>query len=240
MSSVVVGGTRGIGYALASQLLSKKLMSRVVVTGRSKPAALPEGMHFVPMDLSAPEEQVVAACRAVKDSAGGPLEALFLVAASDAAGGKWNETKASDMMRSYLVNVVGPMVVTQQLVPLLEQGRGKLLVNVSTRMASIDDNGSGGSAAYRCSKAALNMWNKNLSVEMLSIKSLLFHPGIVATDLLATAFYGKTAKEMMASDPKFASQKTPEKAASELIAVCMGPDAKSGHFYDYAGKEVPW
>ena len=240
MSSVVLGGTRGIGFALASQLLSQKLFRCVVVTGRSKPAeAMPDGMQFVPMDLSAPEDQLVAACTAVKECAGEALEALFVVAGA-AAAGKWNETKASDMVHSYQVNVVGPMVVTQQLVPALEKGSGKLLVNVSTRMASIDDNGSGGAAAYRCSKAALNMWNKNLSVELPHIKCVLYHPGIVGTELLAVTFYGKTAKELIATDAKFASLKTPEKAAAELIAVCMAPTTKSGHFYDYAGKELPW
>ncbi len=104
----------------------------MVITGRSKPDSLPEGMLFVPMDLSASEEQLVASCEAVKREAGEALEAVFMVAASEAAGGKWNTTKASDMMHSFLVNVVGPMLVTQQLMPALERGSGKLLVNVST------------------------------------------------------------------------------------------------------------
>ncbi len=241
MTSIVVGGTRGIGYALASQLLSKKLMGRVVVTGRTKPASLAEGMVFVPMDLSASEEQLVAACEAVKQHAGETSEALFFLAASDAAGGKWNKTSASDMMRSFAVSVVGPMVVTQQLVPSLEKGAGKLLVSVSASYGSIAANTTGGAAAYRCSKAALNMWNKSLSVELPSIKTLLYHPGVVQTDLLASAFYGgKTAQELLASNKGFARLKTPEAAAAELIAVCMGPDVKSGHFYDFAVKELPW
>ncbi len=241
MSSVVIGGTRGIGFALASQLLSQRLMSRVVVTGRSQPASLPEGMRYVPMDLSAPEEELVAACEAVKRDAGEAHEALFLVAASDAAGGKLNQTKASDMTRSYLVNVVGPMLVAQQLVPALEKGKGKLLVALSAASASIAGNTTGGAAAYRCSKAALNMWSKSLAAELPSIKTLLYHPGLVQTDLLAYAFYGgKTAKELLATHRGFGKLKTPEVAAQELIAVCMGPNTKSGHFYDFSGKELPW
>jgi hypothetical protein len=46
-------------------------------------------------------------------------------------------------------------------------------------MGSIDDNGSGGSYAYRTSKAALNIVNKSMSVDLAHrrITSVLLHPG---------------------------------------------------------------
>ena len=37
---------------------------------------------------------------------------------------------------------------------------------ISTGMASIADNGSGGLYAYRCSKAAVNMLAKGMSVDL--------------------------------------------------------------------------
>jgi NAD(P)-dependent dehydrogenase (short-subunit alcohol dehydrogenase family) len=109
-------------------------------------------------------------------------------------------------------------------------------------MASIDDNGSGGEAAYRCSKAALNMMNKCWSCEIPDLKCILFHPGIVGTDLLANSFFGAPKEELLKTNERFQSFKTPEQSAAELIKICVTEekDRVSGEFYDYAGKEIKW
>jgi NAD(P)-dependent dehydrogenase (short-subunit alcohol dehydrogenase family) len=46
-------------------------------------------------------------------------------------------------------------------------------------MGSIDDNTSGGSYAYRASKAALNIVNKSLSADLAghNVVCTLLHPG---------------------------------------------------------------
>ena len=46
-------------------------------------------------------------------------------------------------------------------------------------MGSIDDNTSGGSYAYRASKAALNIVNKSLSADLAghNVECTLLHPG---------------------------------------------------------------
>ena len=55
---------------------------------------------------------------------------------------------------------------------------------LSTRSGSIGDNGSGGHYAYRCSKAALNMAVKSLSVDLRKrgILTVALHPGSVRTE----------------------------------------------------------
>ena len=52
------------------------------------------------------------------------------------------------------------------------------------RSGSIGDNGSGGHYAYRCSKAALNMAVKSISIEFAqrSIVAAVLHPSSVATE----------------------------------------------------------
>lgn len=47
------------------------------------------------------------------------------------------------------------------------------------QMGSIDDNTSGGSYAYRASKAALNIVNKSLSADLAgnNVQCTLLHPG---------------------------------------------------------------
>lgn len=50
------------------------------------------------------------------------------------------------------------------------------------QMGSVDDNGSGGSYAYRASKAALNIINKSLSIDLAGdgVTCVLLHPGTAA------------------------------------------------------------
>jgi len=57
-------------------------------------------------------------------------------------------------------------------------------VFIGTRSGSIGDNGSGGHYAYRCSKAALNMAVKSLSIDFAprGVITAVLHPGSVATE----------------------------------------------------------
>ncbi len=59
------------------------------------------------------------------------------------------------------------------------------VVMMSTKVASIDDNSGGGNYAYRCSKIALNMAMKNLSIEMKDrgVLVMSMHPGWVQTSM---------------------------------------------------------
>jgi NAD(P)-dependent dehydrogenase (short-subunit alcohol dehydrogenase family) len=56
---------------------------------------------------------------------------------------------------------------------------------VTSRVGSIDDNGSGGNWGYRASKTAVNMIGINLMHELKprGIAVALLHPGLVATDM---------------------------------------------------------
>ena len=68
--------------------------------------------------------------------------------------------------------------------PQSAEGAGATIVaNVTSKMGSIDDNGSGGSYAYRASKCALNIVTKSLSIDLkdLGIDTILLHPGWVMT-----------------------------------------------------------
>ena len=60
-----------------------------------------------------------------------------------------------------------------------------MIVNVTSKMGSIDDNTSGGYYAYRASKSALNMITKSLAVDLskFGINVIALHPGWVKTDM---------------------------------------------------------
>jgi NAD(P)-dependent dehydrogenase (short-subunit alcohol dehydrogenase family) len=87
------------------------------------------------------------------------------------------------MAEQYRINTLGPLRVTEALVDNLHEG-SKVAI-VSSRVGSIEDNGSGGNYGYRASKAAVNMVGTNLKHELLprGIAVGLLHPGLVATDM---------------------------------------------------------
>nr|ACO11407.1 C-factor [Caligus rogercresseyi] len=60
-----------------------------------------------------------------------------------------------------------------------------VILQMSTAVASINENAGGGNYAYRCSKTALNMSMKNTSLELgpKGILVLSMHPGWVLTDM---------------------------------------------------------
>ena len=87
------------------------------------------------------------------------------------------------MAEQYRVHTLGPLRVTEALVDNLH--RGSRVAIVTSRVGSIEDNGSGGNYGYRASKAAVNMVGINLKHELLprGIAVALLHPGLVATDM---------------------------------------------------------
>ena len=87
------------------------------------------------------------------------------------------------MAEQYRINTLGPLRVTEALTDNLQKG-SKVAI-VSSRVGSIEDNGSGGNYGYRASKAAVNMIRTNLRHELppRGIAVAILHPGLVATDM---------------------------------------------------------
>ncbi len=88
-----------------------------------------------------------------------------------------------EMLLQYEVNALGPLRVTEALADNLQTG-SKVAI-VTSRVGSIEDNGSGGNWGYRASKTAVNMIGTNLMHELKprGIAVALLHPGLVATDM---------------------------------------------------------
>lgn len=83
------------------------------------------------------------------------------------------------------VNAFGPLRVVQQFLPLLEKGRQKLIVNISSEAGSIADCRRENQFAYCMSKAALNMQSKILQNYLgpRGFKVLAVHPGWMRTNM---------------------------------------------------------
>jgi len=123
-------------------------------------------------------------------------------------------------------NTLGPMRVTEAFLGNVEQGRQKKVVTITSKMGSIDDNGSGGSYAYRSSKTAVNMVVKSLSIDLAGrgITCVVVHPGWVRTD--------------MGGPNGLISPEQSIAGIRRLVAGLVPADA--GKFFNYDGQPIPW
>lgn len=125
--------------------------------------------------------------------------------------------------RQFEVNALGALLVTSIMQSHLVQGSKIILM--TSRMGSIDDNGSGSYYGYRMSKAALNMAGVNLAHDFRSkgIAVAILHPGMVATEM--TGRHGIPVSE----------------SADGLIARIDELRLQdSGGFWHANGERLPW
>lgn len=82
------------------------------------------------------------------------------------------------------INCIGPLRVTQQLLPRLSRGHATV-ANISSKMGSAADNTSGGSYAYRASKSALLNVSRSMAHDLAGhgLLVIALHPGWVRTDM---------------------------------------------------------
>ena len=139
---------------------------------------------------------------------------------------RFSTVSKENMLNTFSPNVCGTLNVCQALVDLISKSQEKLIVSISSKMGSIDDNQSGNAYAYRASKSALNAVMKSLSIDLKEqgIRVLVFHPGWVKTDM-----GGENALI------------TVEESVRGMRQVIANQRAwESGGFYSYDGSEIAW
>ena len=124
------------------------------------------------------------------------------------------------------VNSMAPLKLAEALLDNIAASDRKVIANLTSKMGSIADNGSGGSYIYRTSKAALNAAMRSLAhdVRERGVTVLLLHPGWVQTDM-----GGPNA--LIDTDTSVKGMKEIIDGASLQI---------SGQFLSYDGSEIPW
>jgi NAD(P)-dependent dehydrogenase (short-subunit alcohol dehydrogenase family) len=121
-------------------------------------------------------------------------------------------------------NVFAPMHLSARLLPLLRDGG--TLITLSSTMGSIANNRFAGWYAYRCSKSAVNMMMKCMSLELAErgIIAVALHPGWVRTD-------------MGGSDADLSI----EQSLDGMMRVIDGLQPEhSGRFLAWDGSELPY
>lgn len=134
------------------------------------------------------------------------------------------------LQKTFSVNTYGPLLLTQALLPALLKSENPRLGFVSSRVGSITDNSTGGSYAYRASKAALNSVCKSMAMDLKGkgVVVVILHPGIVKSGLVANSDQIKEAV-------------MPDEAAGKLWKVLMSKNMdQTGTFWHREGFELPW
>lgn len=225
----ISGANRGLGLQFAKQYAQQG--DHVIACARdlSQAIALTQlakrhnNIHLHQLDVMN-ETQIINLTAHFKNE---PIDILIHNAG---VGGEQCETLTAMNQKSWLdvfaVNTVAPMLITQALLKNIMAGKEKKIVGLTSILASISDNRSGGRYSYRASKAALNQSIRSLACELLDdgVTATVIHPGWVKTDM-----GGKEGKI------------TVEQSVTNMIKVISGlKSINSGCFFAHDGTELPW
>lgn len=231
MSSLFITGTnRGIGLALAHQYLVEGW--QVYATAREPELATelqqlandyPQLLTIYALDVTSQQQR-----QSLADQLKGiPLDILInnagVYGQNNACFGNTNEEQWLDALR---INTIAPMKIMELLANNIALGEKKIIASISSKMGSMEDNGSGGSYVYRSTKAALNaiMVSASHDLKAAGIASILLHPGWVRTD-------------MGGSNGEINTQQSAQRLHAILASICL---EDSGNFYDIDGSIIPW
>ncbi|KAI0325655.1 C-factor [Cubamyces sp. BRFM 1775] len=229
---LITGSSRGIGLEMTKQLLADPA-NTVVATCRNPDKAtglhaLKDGakgtLHIVQLDV-ADEDSIRNSYKAVEPLIGDKgLDYLYNNAAINEGFDKAFDFTADRMLRTIKANVIGPALIAQTYLPLLEKGKRKVIVNMTSGLASIGLDLGDKCATYSISKTALNMLTYKQKAERPDITAVLIDPGWVKTEL---------GGEGALLEPEF--------SVSNILRVVTGLTNKdSGKFFKYTGEEIPW
>lgn len=153
--AVVTGTSTGLGAALVGALLDAGW--RVTATSRIAPTASRPGLTRVRWDPA--DDDVTGLVDAVGAS---PVDLLVNNAGTGMPGTPLSALDVSALLAVIDVNVGGVLRAVKALQPALERAEAPLVLNISSRLASLSDQAAGAyrdlrtSYAYRVSKTAQN------------------------------------------------------------------------------------
>jgi NAD(P)-dependent dehydrogenase (short-subunit alcohol dehydrogenase family) len=228
MRIVITGSNRGIGLELVRQCLAR---GDTVFAAARNPDAAPQ---LQALRTAAEGRLTIVSCDVSDDSIvkrlpqwiPSPIDALINNAGVYGEQAPFEKLDLDAALKVFSTNALGPLRVTRALLPHLRAGKTKKVLHVTSGMGSIEDNRSGGSYAYRMSKAALNMGARSFAMDFKSegILSAVISPGWVKTDMGGSG----------------APTSVEDSAWGILSQLEQLNEKTSGEFLDFAGKHWDW
>ncbi|MBK7541091.1 MAG: SDR family oxidoreductase [Candidatus Competibacteraceae bacterium] len=235
--AVVSGANRGLGLETVRQLAKRDI--RVILTsrnaGKGEMAAeklLAEGLDVLFHALDVTAESSVAELGAFIHSRCGRVDILVNNAGvsldshgtEDTGGASVFNASLKTLSATLQTNLYGPLLLAQELVPLMKQQHYGRIVNVSSGLGQLSEM-EGKTPAYRISKTALNALTRILAAETQGFNILVNSvcPGWVRTDMGGPG-----------------AERTIEQGASGIVwAAILPDDGPSGGFFR-DGQPIAW
>jgi NAD(P)-dependent dehydrogenase (short-subunit alcohol dehydrogenase family) len=177
--ALITGANKGIGFEIARQIgrngASVLLGVRNRTAGETAAVTLAsEGLTAMPIGIDVTDRASIAAAAAKIEVELGRLDLLVNNAGiNDPQDGPPSSAALDAVERLFHTNFLGAPAVTQSLLPLLRKARSGRIVNVSSGIGSLAQNGdpNDSSAAvkligYSAAKAALNVLTVQLAYEL--------------------------------------------------------------------------
>lgn len=223
---LVTGADRGIGAAICSQLVERG-KTAIAACLRDAPETAVPGVEVIKgVDVTS-----AASVQSLFEKVSQRRIDVLVHNAGRVSQEPFGHLDFDAMQLDYAVNALGPLRVTQALMPCL--GSGSKIGVITSRVGSLGENGSGGLWGYRMSKAAANMAVLNLAHELRDrgIAVMALHPGSVRTQMTAGLVDARTVGTLM----------SPEESAEGLIDRLEQLELpSSGTFFHANGERLPW
>jgi NAD(P)-dependent dehydrogenase (short-subunit alcohol dehydrogenase family) len=238
-TAIVTGVSRGLGEAIAAQLLARDWA--VVGVGRASGARLASDRYrFVALDLAKVETIEAQLTEPFESVARMRPSAVACINNAATAGpvGIAGRIPALEIGASLAVNLIAPVAIANLFCRIfIDSGQDRRIVNVSSGAAHRP---LPGSALYCAAKAGLEMFSRTLAAEQGpdGIRVVSLRPGIIDTEM--QAFMRAQSEHAVPSVPmfrEFHAQRqlvAPDVAAAKIVEKIVLEEVEQGRTYSYA------
>jgi NAD(P)-dependent dehydrogenase (short-subunit alcohol dehydrogenase family) len=246
-NALIVGASQGIGLGFVRKLLQEDLSAKIYATYRHRQSAAelltlaseyPQRICCLEVDVT-DEGQIAQASAYIRQEVG------KLHLAVNCAGilheGSLQPEKSlkhinpAHLLRYFQVNSISSLLLAKHLLPLFRHSQTSLLAAISAKVGSIGDNQLGGWYGYRASKAALNMFMRNVAIEYRRSSPrtivVMLHPGTTETRL------SQPFQKNVPAGKLFSVERT----VAQLLEVMENLDeGDNGQFFSWDGSRLPF
>jgi NAD(P)-dependent dehydrogenase (short-subunit alcohol dehydrogenase family) len=224
---LITGANRGIGLEYVKQYAASGCQVYATVRDPAKATALQQlAAQYTNVQVLALDVATVAAIRDLAGQLSAITVDILISNAGTYPESTFGKTDPQAWLEAFQVNTLTTYYLAEAFLPQLRRASQAKLIAMTSKMGSIEDNGSGGEYIYRSSKTALNMVVKSLALDLreFNIAVAALHPGWVRTDMGGPNGLIDTA--------------TSVRGLRQVIEhlTCE----QSGQFIAYDGKPIPW
>jgi 3-oxoacyl-[acyl-carrier protein] reductase len=175
-TAVVTGAARGLGRAMCERLIADGFTVWALDSDAAEVATMADQTGATGCAIDVTDSGAVAGLAARLERCDALVNNAAIWRFTPLA-----KTPIDEARRVLEVNVIGPLLLMQQLVPALARGDGAAIVNISSITACYSPVGTG---VYPASKAALEALTRVAAVEFgpLGIRCNAVGPGIIPTE----------------------------------------------------------